>query len=425
MSLLKKSVAIAVFFVGLGITTITFLNRWEGSFTAEAAEDYQGDFEETVQEPQYEFGLPIDSFIVIKNEIKPNQFLADILLKHNISYPTIDRLVKTSKPIFDVRNIKSGKDYAVFCTNDSLEKACYFVYQASATEYIVFDMRDSLIVYKGEKEVQYEEREVSGVITYSLYQTLADANVSPKLAVELSEIFAWTIDFYRIQKNDWFKVVYNVKIVDGEVIGVGDIIAANFNHFGGDFYAFNFEQDNQEDYFDENGQSLRKAFLKAPLKFSRISSRYSLNRYHPVQKRNKPHYGTDYAAPTGTPIMAVGDGIIIASEYSKYNGNYVKVKHNGTYTTQYLHMSKRAVKEGQRVRQGDVIGYVGSTGLATGPHVCFRFWKNGQQVDHLKEKFPPSLPVNKENKDRYTQYMDEMKIRLDAIPLEAEEKPEV
>ena len=368
MNLLKKSFAITIFFVGLLITAVTFFNNWNGAPLAEAAEDNISEpLEEKV--PLIEFGLPVDSFLVLKNEIKPNQFLADILLQYRISYSTIDKLVKISKPIFDVRNIKSGKDYTLFCSNDSLEKACYFVYQPSATEYVVFDMRDSLQVYKGQKEVQYEEREASGIIYSSLYQTLADANTSPKVAVELSEIFAWTIDFYRIQKNDWFKVIYDVKIVDGEAIGVGEIKSAVFNHFGDNYYAFLFEQEDQEDFFDENGQSLRKAFLKAPLKFSRISSRYTLNRYHPVQKRNKPHYGTDYAAPKGTPIMAVGDGVVIESAYKKYNGNYVKVKHNGTYTTQYLHMSKRSAKVGQRVRQGDIIGYVGSTGLATGPHV--------------------------------------------------------
>lgn len=423
MNLLKKSVAIAVLFLGVVITLISFFNNYEGSFTSAEASDDIVEVEE-IKEPVYEYGLPVDSFIVVKDQIKPNQFLADILLKHHISYPIIDQLVRSAKSIFDVRNIKSGKDYAVFCSADSTEKACYFVYQPNATEYIVFDLGDSLTVYKGEKEVQYEEREFSGVITSSLYQTLADANTSPKVAVELSEIFAWTIDFYRIQKDDWFKVIYDVKIVDGEVIGVGKIKSAIFNNYGSDFYAFNYEQDEQEDFFDEKGQSLRKAFLKAPLKFSRISSRYTLNRYHPVQKRNKPHYGTDYAAPQGTPIMAVGDGVVIESTFKQYNGNYVKIKHNGTYTTQYLHMSKRAVKAGQRVRQGDIIGYVGSTGLATGPHVCFRFWKNGQQVDHLKEKFPASTPVKSENKDDYQRFVNEMKARLDNISLPGQPQAE-
>ncbi len=297
-----------------------------------------------------------------------------------------------------------------------MEKAKYFVYQPNLVDYVVFEIGDTAVsARKGAKDVTIREKTASGTINSSLYQTLTDANVSPKLAVELSNIYAWTIDFYRIQKGDKFKVVYEERVVDGEAIGIGKIKAGIFTHWKEDYYAFSFSQNKQEDYFDEKGNSLRKAFLKAPLKFSRISSRYTLNRYHPVQKRNKPHYGTDYAAPKGTPIMAVGDGVIIASSYSKYNGNFVKVKHNGTYTTQYLHMNKRNCKVGQRVRQGDIIGYVGSTGLATGPHVCFRFWKNGKQVDHLKEKFPPSLPIDKKYKEEYKKEMDLLKKKLDNI----------
>jgi murein DD-endopeptidase MepM/ murein hydrolase activator NlpD len=395
-SLLKKSITITLGFVLIGLLAITFLNKWSGNFSAEAADDFSE--EEPFIEPVYEFGLPIDSFFIVKDKIKPNQFLADILLKYKIPYSTIDKIVKSSKGIFDVRTIAVGKEYTVFCTNDSINRACYFVYQPSLTEYIVFDFGDSLNVYKEQKEVILEEREVAGEVTSSLYASMTKQGVSPKLAVELSEIYAWTIDFYRIQKGDHFKVIYDVKIVDGEVVGIGQIKAANFNHFGNDYYAYYFEQAGQGEYYDENGMSLRKAFLKAPLKFSKITSGYSLNRLHPVQKTNKPHYGTDYAAPTGTPIMTVGDGVVVEAQFKQHNGNYVKIRHNSTYTTQYLHMSKIAVKKGQYVRQGQTIGYVGSTGLATGPHVCFRFWKNDKQVDHLKEKFPSAEPVKKEYK---------------------------
>ncbi len=381
--------------------------------------DIQGEVVENVPEiiePVYEFGLCIDSFKVIKAEIKPNQFLADILLKYHIPYSTIDKLVRETKKVFDVRKIRSGNNYQVFCSSDSLEKAKYFVYQPNLVDYIVFEIGDSTVsAYKGFKEVTLREKTTFGTINSSLYQTLSDANISPKLAVELSNIYAWTVDFYRIQKGDRFKVVYEERVIDGKAIGIGKITAAIFTHWGEDYYAYRFDQNGQEDYFDENGNSLRKAFLKAPLKFSRISSGYTLKRYHPVQKRNKPHYGTDYAAPKGTPIMAVGDGIIIASSYSKYNGNFVKVKHNSTFMTQYLHMSKRNCKVGNRVRQGDIIGYVGSTGLATGPHVCFRFWKNGKQVNHLKEKFPPSLPIEKTHKAEYEKQKGKLKNKLDTI----------
>ncbi|MBL4624408.1 MAG: peptidoglycan DD-metalloendopeptidase family protein [Flavobacteriales bacterium] len=411
---LKHITITVVLLAVLGIS-VSSLFSFESSEQPEVAQ-----VQLEVAEPIFEFGLCVDSFKVIKAEIKPNQFLADILLKHHIPYPTIDKLVRETKAVFDVRKIRSGKNYQVFCSNDSLEKARYFVYQPNLVDYVVFEIGDSTVsAYKGAKEVTIREKTAYGTINSSLYQTLADANVSPKLAVELANIYAWTVDFYRIQKGDKFKVVYEERIVDGEAIGIGKIKAGIFTHWGEDYYAYNFVQNGQEDYFDENGNSLRKAFLKAPLKFSRISSRYTLSRYHPVQKRNKPHYGTDYAAPKGTPIMAVGDGTIIASSYSKYNGNFVKVKHNSTFTTQYLHMNKRNCKVGDRVRQGDIIGYVGSTGLATGPHVCFRFWKNGKQVDHLKEKFPPSLPIEKQYKADYEKSKLELKEKLDNVGKEA------
>lgn len=260
----------------------------------------------------------------------------------------------------------------------------------------------------------------SGEITSSLWQTMADNNINFNITVNLSEIYAWAIDFYRIQKGDYFKVLYEEKFVDGESVGIGKVIAAYFNHYNHDYYAVYFEQGEAADYFDENANSLRKAFLKAPLKYSRISSRYSMKRFHPVQKRYKAHLGTDYAAPRGTPIMSTGDGVIQKSGYSKGNGNYVKVRHNSVYSTQYLHMNKikSGIRKGVRVRQGDVIGYVGSTGLATGPHVCYRFWKNGRQVDALKVSVPPSLPVEKKYRSEYEKVRDEMIQKLRGLDVE-------
>ncbi len=248
-----------------------------------------------------------------------------------------------------------------------------------------------------------------------LSKTLQDANISPVLAIELSNVYAWAIDFYRIQKNDWFKVVYEEKSVEGKSIGIGRIISAQFNHGGKDFYAHLFNQDGIPDYFDEKANSLRKAFLKSPLKFGRLTSGFTMKRFHPVQKINKAHLGTDYAAPSGTPILSTGNGTVIESAYGVFNGNYVKIKHNSTYTTQYLHMSKRGVKKGESVKQGDVIGYVGSTGLATGPHVCYRFWKNGKQTNHLAEEFPTSDPIKPNYKDSFNLVMKENLKKLDAV----------
>jgi murein DD-endopeptidase MepM/ murein hydrolase activator NlpD len=367
--------------------------------------------------PNLEYGLNLDSFIVHKNVIKPNEFLANILLKHHVPYPEIDNLAKGSTKVFDVKRMAAGKNYTILCKNDSLEKAQYFIYEANAIDYIVYDISDSLVIYKGKRKVTTKINTASGRIKSSLYQTLDDAGVSTVLAIEMADVFAWTIDFYRIQKGDWFKVVYEEKFVDGKSIGVGRVLASNFNHYNKDFFACYFVQDSIGDYFDAEANSLRRAFLKSPLKFGRLTSGFTMKRFHPVQKRNKPHLGTDYAAPTGTPIMSTGDGVVIASAYSKYNGNYVKVKHNSTYTTQYLHMSKRLAKVGQHVSQSDIIGYVGSTGLATGPHVCYRFWKNGSQSNHLKEDFPPSEPVKTKHMDRYTTELEKYKSLIDKIKL--------
>jgi murein DD-endopeptidase MepM/ murein hydrolase activator NlpD len=367
-----------------------------------------------------EFGLILDSFIVTKNKIKPNEFLANILLPHHIDYVTIDALAKKSKDIFDVRKMVVGKNYTILASKDSIEKAQYFIYQPNAISYIVYDLRDSVNIYKGEKEVTTEEKSASGIINSSLYLSLQESNTSPALAVRLSEVFAWSIDFYRIQKGDWFKVIYEEKFVEGESIGIGEIKAVEFNHYDKPFYAFHFSQGTKEDYFDEEANSLRKAFLKSPLKFSRLSSGFTMKRFHPVQKRWKAHLGTDYAAPRGTPIMSTGDGVVIESKRKRANGNYVKIKHNSVYTTQYLHMNKRNVKVGQHVKQGDIIGFVGSTGLATGPHVCYRFWKNGQQVNHLRQDFPSAEPVLEEFKDEYNLFLNEFKEKLNSISFEKE-----
>ncbi len=374
---------------------------------------------DSVQEPKEIFGFVADSFEIHEGVIQPNDFLSNILLKYHVPYSEIDKLAKASKEVFDVKKIAAGKKYTVFCKKDSTGKAVCFVYQPNQVEYVVYNLQDSIRIYKEKKEVKTRIKTASGIIESSLYQTLANQQVSPVLAVKMADIYAWSIDFYRIQKGDWFKVIYEARYVDDEFIGVGKIIAADFNHYQKDFYAFYFIQDSTKgaDYFDENGNSLRKAFLQSPLKFGRLTSGYSLKRFHPVQKRYKAHLGTDYAAPKGTPILATGDGVVIASAYSKYNGNYVKIKHNSTYTTQYLHMSKRAVKTGQYVKQGEVIGYVGSTGLATGPHVCYRFWKNGKQVNHRQEEFPPSEPISSENKDAFSQVIKRYKSALDSIAL--------
>jgi len=357
-----------------------------------------------IVEPSYEYNILVDSFNVKKGSVNRGQTMGEILYLNHIDHLEINQIVKKSKGIFDVRRVNAGKKYAVICASDSTQKAQYFIYEIDAVNYVVFDLREEIDVYKGKKAVTVKLKTASGIINSSLWLTMEEQKLSPKLTAELSTIYAWTIDFFKIQKNDGFRVYYEDKYVDGVYIGIGRILAAEFTHKGQNFYSFYYkENENFGDYYDEQGKTLRKAFLMAPVDYKRISSRYSKRRKHPVTGRWKGHFGTDYAAERGTPIWSTANGTIIAATYTKNNGNYVKVRHNGTYTTQYLHMSKikPGIRKGVYVKQRDIIGYVGSTGLATGPHVCYRFWKNNKQVDPFKQKLPPGDPIKKENRESY------------------------
>ena len=367
--------------------------------------------------PQLLYGFPVDSFKVVGYEVKKNQFFSDLITSHGISYAMMNKMATKGKKLFDVRRLRAGRHYSVFEKNDSSEKAQIVVYEINRVDYIVYDLRDSLKIYTAKKPIEVVERQASGVINSSLYLSLDKQGYNPALAITLSEVYAWSIDFYHIQKGDRFKVIYEETMVDGESIGIKRIKAAYFEHFKKPYYAIQFSQDNHSGYYDQENRGLRRQFLKAPVKFSRISSRFTMKRYHPVQKRNKPHLGTDYAAPKGTPIYSTANGKITHAQYSKYNGNYVKVRHNGTYTTQYLHMSKikKGIRPGVRVNQGDVIGFVGSTGLATGPHVCYRFWKNGKQVDPYRQKLPKAEPIKKANLVTYKKIKEEVIAQLETI----------
>ncbi len=367
--------------------------------------------------PVDDFGVPSGFFNVTTNKIKPNETISSIFNLADVADSTIYYLQNSFKDVFNFRKVIAGKQYRIYTSNDSLESLKYFIYEKDAVNYIVIDLNDTVNVYNRTHEISRKRKEVSGIIHYSLYTALERNEADPELFIKLSEIFAWQIDFYQIQKGDNFKVIYEEESVGSRVIGVGKILGAYFNHMGEDYYAIPFIMDGKEEYFDENGKSLRKAFLKAPLQYSRISSRFSRNRFHPILKRYKAHLGTDYAAPAGTPVRSIGDGVVIAVSYTSGNGKYIKIRHNSVYTTQYLHMSKFAknIRNGESVKQGQIIGYVGSTGLATGPHLCYRFWKNGVQVDPLKEKLPPSEPIAEKYKDQYFNVKDSVITELDKI----------
>ncbi|THU41760.1 M23 family peptidase [Niastella caeni] len=363
------------------------------------------------------FGLPLDSFNVTESIIQRNEFLASILELYNVDNNTISRLQEKSKYVYDVRKMKAGTQYTVFSTKDTSNKVCYFVYQPNAIDYVLYDLRDSVSVLTGKRQVTARLETASGIINGSLYETFQKSGTDPALAMKLADLYAYTVDFYSIHDGDYFKILYEQRYIKDEPVETGAIQSAVFSHNGEKHYAFYYKPDTTEagDYYDEKGKSLRSSFLKAPLKFSHITSGFSLRRFHPVQKRWKTHLGTDYAAPQGTPIIATGDGVVVESEFSNNNGNFVKIKHDETYMTQYLHMSKQAVRAGQSVRQGQVIGYVGSTGLATGPHVCYRFWKNGKQVNPLQQTFPPSVPLPDSVMLRFADYVLKQQQQLNTV----------
>lgn len=351
---------------------------------------------------EYFLGYPLDTLDLVEGKVKRGQFFSSIMSDFNVSYDKIIALAQASKEIFDVRKMIAGSNYYLLCSSESKDPKV-FIYEKNPAEYMVFHLTDTLQVKKLTKKTETKELKISGYIKGSLYESIQKSGGDPSLAVALSEVFAWTIDFHRLQEGDAFEVIFDETFTGNTSLGIESVIAAKLTHKSEDFYAFEYNKNGKVEYFDQEGKSLKKAFLKAPVKFSRISSHYNLKRFHPVQKRFKAHLGTDYAAPSGTPIMAVGNGVVLEAKYSRFNGNYVKIKHNNTYTTQYLHMSKfaKGIRSGTHVKQGDVIGYVGSTGLSSGPHVCFRFWKNGKQVNHLSEKFIPSEPIPQKELNAY------------------------
>lgn len=364
------------------------------------------------------YGLPQKAYEVKRNRVQRNDYLGAILREYGVPYPRIDQLIKEAKGVFDVTNIRSGNFYCAFNPRDTAKKGCdYLVYEIDPVNYVVFQFKDTVDVYKGKRKVRKKIRETAATIEQSLWKSLETQNASPVLVMRLAEIYAWNVNFYRIQDGDQFKVIYEQQYVGDKFVGVGKIKAAYFKHRGEKHYAFPFKQNGEREFYNEEGQSLRKELLQAPLKFSRITSSYTGRRYHPVLKEYRSHKGTDYAAPSGTPIRSVGDGTVIAARYGKYNGRFVKIRHNSVYTTQYLHMSDIAdgVHRGAEVKQSQVIGYVGASGLATGPHLCYRFWKNGHQVDPYEQDIPSAEPVKPPYMEAFENKYKPLKARLDSI----------
>ena len=369
---------------------------------------------------KYKYGYDESKYLFEEKKVGKGDTFGDILEGQGIDYPEIYQALQKTKNEVDFRKLQIGKPYTLIYTKDSIRKLKAFVYHPTIEGYSLIQLRDSVFGNTFKKTRTYKDLSASGIINNSLYLTLEEQDKDPLLTYYLSDIYAWTIDFFRLDKGDKFKVIYTEAYVDDSIpVGITKIKAAYFVHKGVERYAFEYETDSIKgivEYLDQNGKNLRRAFLQSPIKFGRISSRYNLRRRIALYgNRVRPHKGTDFAAPIGTPIMSTANGTIIESSYTRANGRYVKVRHNNTYDTQYLHMRKSNVKVGQFIEQGDVIGWVGMTGNTSGPHVCYRFWKNGIQVDPFKQKLPEAKPINESLKKKYFSDIVLIKSELDAV----------
>lgn len=371
-----------------------------------------------VQEIVCKYGIPVDRYDINYGIVKPGQNLSVILGDHGVSTETIHELNQKSEGVFDVRKVRDGQSYAVFCRKDSTRQVRFFVYEENPKSYIVFDLRDQRRVYRGENPVEWQRKEIRGKVESSLWVAMQKLDTSPLLAMELSNIYGWTIDFFSLQKEDEFRVIYEQECVEGKELDNFHILAASFRYSDSVYYAIPFVQDGEELYYGATGNSLEGAFLKAPLDFYRITSRFSNSRFHPVLRRYRAHHGVDYAAPTGTPVYAIGNGKVIAKGYqANGGGNFLKIRHNSVYVTTYMHLSRfaKGIKVGSEVKQKEVIGYVGSTGLSTGPHLDFRVFENGKPINPLLIKSQPKKPISPANMPAFEVLRDSLVKRLSAL----------
>jgi murein DD-endopeptidase MepM/ murein hydrolase activator NlpD len=370
----------------------------------------------TTPRPTVKYGFVFDNYEVTEGEIQKNEFLGDLLQRHQVEYTQIDKLARKSMDVFDVRKMRVGKSYTILAEGKG-KPARYMIYEPSVFEYIIYDLSGETDAKVVKRPVVLATKENAGIVTASLWNAIVDNGMSYEIAAKMETALAWQVDFHHIRKGDRFKLIYEEQYIDGKAVGVGEIKAAYFRNGDKEFNAYYFEDEKHNGYFDDEGRPMKKGFLQSPVQYARISSAFNLKRFHPILRRVKAHLGTDYAAPYGTPIIAVADGTVTQAGYGSGNGNFVKLKHDKNYETQYLHMQKFAngIRKGTKVRQGEVIGYVGATGLATGPHVCFRFWKNGQQVDHRRENLPPPAAMTGASLEAFKLVQKEMSERLAKI----------
>lgn len=352
----------------------------------------------------YEYGIPIALYDVEEHKVGKGEFFSTILDKNGVPAKRVYDLTQKCKGVFDVRQIRVGNEYHTYFSKDSVPSLHYLVYERDAHSFVVFGLKDSLSVTIHEKEIETTLHYAEVTINNSLWVDLQNAGVTPLLALALSDIYAWSIDFFGLQKGDSFKALYEVMSYKGDILDIGNVKYAEFTHAGKGYQAYHYVLDGQgNEYWNEKGESMRKAFLKAPLNYKRISSGFTYARRHPITRKVQPHTGIDYAAPAGTPVVSIGDGVVVEKGYKGAGGHTVKIKHNSVYTSAYLHLSKygKGIAVGTRVKQGQVIGYVGSTGRSTGPHLDFRVWKNGTPINPLTMKMPPAVPVPKDKMDDF------------------------
>lgn len=410
----KRSLVIAGVVVVMSVLLMVS-TRWIGK---QSLDEVQLTDSVEVEEIVYKYDIPTDDYEVDYGIVKRGQNLSNILTDHGLSYRRVHRVNEKAEGVFDVRKIRAGQSYAVFTTRDTVPQTAFLVYEETPKSYVVFDLRGDCAVRRGENPSEWRQKEVKGQVESSLWVAMQNQEASPLLAMTLSNIYGWSIDFFDLKKADEFRVIYEQEYVDGKSLDNFHVLAASFLHQDSMYYAIPFVQDGEELYYNEKGNSLEGAFLKAPLDFYRISSRFSNSRFHPVLKRYRAHHGVDYAAPKGTPVYAVANGRVIAKAYQRGGaGNYLKIKHNGVYTTTYMHLSgfAKGIKVGSEVKQKQVIGYVGSTGLSTGPHLDFRVYENGKPINPLTIKSQPKKPISTANRDAFSLLCDSLMRRLETL----------
>ncbi|MDR2775087.1 MAG: peptidoglycan DD-metalloendopeptidase family protein [Tannerella sp.] len=389
----------------------------------ESEKDVNAEWTTDIQSHLYEYGICVDSFDITNYIVKSGDNLSGIFRRLGFTANMIDRLCRASSDVLDPKRLRAGMTYTAITTQDSLAVIQYVIFAKSMTDFSIIDITgDSIKTYEYIKEIRLERRYMEGIITSSLWNIIKNNGGNPLLALKISDILAWQVDFFDVKAGDSFRVTYDVVFIDDTTeLNISSIEGLVFTHQRKEYTAIPFTQDSIREYFDTEGNSLRKAFLKAPLDFFRITSRFTNARFHPILKRYRAHHGVDYAAPVGTPVKAIGEGTVIAKGFdANGGGNFIKIKHNTVYTTTYMHLKSfgKDLQTGTHVKQGAVIGYVGSTGLSTGPHLDFRVHKNGQPIDPLKMESPPSNPVRTELRDSFEIVKRTVLAEMDSLKIE-------